>query len=100
MQFMVIAFDGTDGEAEERRMAVREKHLESAKELYGNGKLLYAAGILDDDGNLVGSMMICDFPTKEDLEAQWLNNEPYITGNVWKEIAIKRVQVASFLSNA
>jgi uncharacterized protein YciI len=100
MQFMVIAFDGTDDEAATRRMAVREDHLKSAKELYGNGALLYAAGILDDDGNLVGSMMVCDFPSQEDLEERWLKNEPYITGGVWKEIAIKRVQVAPFLSDA
>lgn len=100
MQFMIIAFDGTDDEAEERRIVVREDHLKSAKELYGKGTLLYAGGILDDDGKLIGSMMICDFPSREDLEEQWLNKEPYITGGVWKEIAIKRVEVAQFLSNA
>jgi uncharacterized protein YciI len=99
VQFMVIGSDGTDDGARERRMAAREDHLKSAKELYGRGALLYAAGILDDDGRLVGSMMICDFPSREDLEEQWLKKEPYITGGVWKDIGVKRVQVAPFLDN-
>ena len=41
MQFMVIAFDGTDDEAEERRIVVREDHLKSAKELYGKKQIKY-----------------------------------------------------------
>ena len=33
MQFIVIAYDGTDEGALERRLAVRDAHLKSAKEI-------------------------------------------------------------------
>lgn len=96
MQFIVIAYDDTDDGAPERRMAAREAHLAHARELYDSGKWLYAAGILDDEGKMIGSMIVCDFPSREDLEAEWLKNEVYVTGNVWKRIDVHRARVAPF----
>jgi len=98
MQFIVIAYDGTDEGALERRLAVREAHLESAKKMFEAGKWLYAAGILDDDGKMIGSMIVCDFPSRDELE-QWLKAEPYVVGEVWKEIKVNRVQVAPFCAS-
>jgi uncharacterized protein YciI len=95
VQFIVVAYDDTDASALERRLAAREVHLESAKEMFDSGKWLYAAGILNDDGKMIGSMIICEFPSRKELE-QWLKEEPYVTGNVWKTIDIKRAQVAPF----
>jgi uncharacterized protein YciI len=54
MQFIVIAYDGTDKGALERRLAAREAHLKSAKELYDAGKWLYAAALLNDGGKMIG----------------------------------------------
>lgn len=99
MQFIVIAYDGTDEKALERRLAVREAHLKSAKEMFDNGKWLYAAGILSDDGKMIGSMIVCDFPSRDELEQQWLKQEPYVVGNVWKQINVNRAQVAPFCVN-
>jgi uncharacterized protein YciI len=96
MQFVVIAYDGTDEGALERRMAAREAHLKSAKELFEEGKWLYAVGILNDEGKPIGSMIVCDFASRDELEQQWLNDEPYVVGNVWKEIKINRAQGAPF----
>jgi uncharacterized protein YciI len=95
MQFIVIAYDGTDEGALERRLAVREAHLESAKKMFEADKWLYAAGILDDDGKMIGSMIVCDFPSRDELE-EWLKVEPYVVGEVWKEINVNRAQVAPF----
>ena len=95
MQFIVIAYDGTDEKALERRLAVREAHLESAKEMFESGKWLYAAGILNDDGKMIGSMIVCDFHSREELE-QWLKVEPYVVGKVWKKINVNRAQIAPF----
>ena len=96
MQFIVIAYDGTDDQAIERRMAAREDHLNNAKELIDSGKWLYAVAILDDAGKMIGSMILCEFASREELEAKWLINEPYVLGKVWEKIDIKRAQVASF----
>ena len=37
MQFIVIAYDGTDEKVIKRRMAVRENHLNQAKKLFHEG---------------------------------------------------------------
>ena len=92
MQFLVIAYDGIDDKAIERRMAVREKHLKNAKDMFDSGKWLYAAAILDDAGKMIGSMVMCDFSSREELEKQWLDREPYVLGKVWETIEIRRAQ--------
>ena len=93
MQFMIIAYDGKDSEAVMRRKKVREQHLEDVRKAKREGKHLYGAAILDEENNMIGSMMIVDYPSKEILEEEWLRNEPYVTGDVWKEIEIKPCRV-------
>lgn len=97
MQFMVLGYDGKDEQALERRLAVREAHLKKAAELSESGKWLYASAILDDDAKMIGSMIVCDYPSREELD-KWLEEEPYVTGKVWEKIVIHRAQVASFCS--
>jgi hypothetical protein len=46
MQFLLIAYDGTDAGALGRRLSVRESHLKLEKGMYDERKWLYAAGIL------------------------------------------------------
>ncbi|MBF0376226.1 MAG: hypothetical protein HQK72_01970 [Desulfamplus sp.] len=94
MQFIVIGYDGTDEYALERRMAAREAHLKVASEMSSHGKWLYAAAILNDNGNMCGSMIVCEFDSIEELKAKWLNSEPYVVGNVWEKIEIKQAKVA------
>lgn len=93
MQFMVIAYDGTDEKAMDRRLAVREEHLESVKRRFKSGEHLYGAAILDDAGKMIGSIMIVDYPSREELN-KWLENEPYIVGDVWRKIEVKPCKVA------
>ena len=101
MQFLVTAFDGKDSEACARRMNARPQHLEGIRINIKEGKHLYGAAILDDKGSVIGSVMIVDYPSKEILENEWLKNEPYVVGGVWKEIDIKPCRVADiFLRNA
>ena len=98
MQFIVIAYDGTDEKALERRLAVREARLTSARQMFDSGKWLYAAGILSDAGKMIGSMIVCDFASRGELE-QWLTEEPYVVGDVWKQINVNRAQIAPFCAN-
>ncbi|MCP4023999.1 MAG: hypothetical protein GY729_19310 [Desulfobacteraceae bacterium] len=96
MQFIVTGYDGTDEGALDRRMAARQDHLEMAASFYQSGQWLYAAAILNDEAKMAGSMIVCEFPSKEALEKEWLEKEPYILANVWEKIEIKRAQVAPF----
>ena len=75
LQFVIIARDGTDPEAQARRQAVRPAHLEGIRPFVGRGNLLVGGAILDELGNMVGSVLMADFPTREELDA-WLTGEP------------------------
>jgi uncharacterized protein YciI len=92
-QYLIIAQDGKDEEALERRKSVRPIHLAGAKKLKENNNFVIGGAMLDDKGNMRGSIMIVQFETQEDFRA-WYDNEPYITGGVWKEIEIKPFRVA------
>jgi len=92
MQFIVTGYDGTDEKASERRFAVRDEHLNLANLMKNEGKFLYAAAILDENEKMIGSVMIVDFPTREELD-QWLKIEPYVQGNVWQKIEVQSCKV-------
>ncbi len=94
MQFIVIAYDAKDEGALERRLSVREKHLEFAAKMFASGKWLFASALLDDDGNMNGSVIACEFPTEEELKKEWLDKEAYVLGNVWEDITIKKAKFA------
>lgn len=96
MQFLVLGYDGSDDGALARRMAARDAHLKAAEQFHKNGQWLYATAILNDAGTMVGSMIVCEFPSQKHLHEQWLDHEPYILGNVWQRIEIQRAQVAPF----
>jgi len=92
MQFVVIGRDGTDAQALERRLAVREKHLANGKVMQDRGWLLYAAALMDESEKMVGSVMIFDVPARKDLD-EWLKEEPYVTGKVWQEIEVSLCKI-------
>ncbi|QBD77082.1 hypothetical protein EPA93_14140 [Ktedonosporobacter rubrisoli] len=92
MQFLVIARDGDDHEALQRRLAAREAHLALVEQMAKAAQHLYAAALLNDAGNMIGSVMICEFPSRDELDA-WLAQEPYVKGNVWKQIEVIPCQV-------
>lgn len=97
MEFAVIAYDGKDEGAQERRMAVRESHLALVETLRDN--LIHGGAILDDSGKMIGSIIICDFPSREALD-EWLQKDPYVTGKVWEDIQVLPFRTApSFMCN-
>jgi len=85
MQFTIIAHDYKDGL--ERRLTVRQKHIELGDKLVLDGKALYGVALLDDDGQMNGSVYIMDFPSRKELD-DWLKTEPYVTEKVWENIEI------------
>lgn len=96
MQFVVIGRDGADEEALSRRMNAREAHLKNTGDHKDNIKM--AVAILGDNGQMNGSVMVVDFPSREALD-EWLDNEPYVKGDVWQDITVIPGKIApAFMS--
>lgn len=87
MQFAIIAYDASDAEALNRRLAARTAHLEMGDRYKAKDQLLMAAALLNDAEQMMGSVMIVDFPSHAELDA-WLKEEPYVTGKVWEKIQV------------
>lgn len=92
MQFLVIGKDGKDEKAAERRMTVRKQHLKLGDEMEVSGERWYGCVLLDDDDKMIGSMAVMDFPSKKELN-EWLKREPYVVGDVWRDIEIYKCNV-------
>ena len=88
MQFLISAYDGKN--MLEKRMEVRPRHLENMSRV--NGKVLCAGGILDEAGNMKGSVLIIDFDSRDQLDA-YLKAEPYIIENVWEKVTVEPMNV-------
>jgi uncharacterized protein len=93
VQWLIIARDGTDAQAPERRIAARGAHLENAARLQASGHLLVGGALTDDAGQMIGSACIAQFATRAELDA-WLRTDPYVTGNVWRDIQVMPYRVA------
>jgi uncharacterized protein len=93
MQWLIIARDGTDAGALERRMAARPTHLANAARLQAEGHLLVGGALVDDAGQMIGSACVAQFATRAELDA-WLRTDPYVTGGVWREIEVLPYRVA------
>lgn len=65
----------------EKRLAVREAHVEGAKKLMAEGKIINAGALIEEE-QMVGSTLFVDFETEDELN-DWLDNEPYVTNGVW-----------------
>lgn len=93
MQFLLVAYDGEDTGALERRMSVREEHLEKIAILKKSGEYILGGAILDDEGKMIGSMILYEFPDRKSLDEK-LKSEPYIINGVWNKIDIRPFRVA------
>jgi uncharacterized protein len=87
MQFLVVAKDGTDEGALERRKRTRPTHLESIQPLVDRGNVLVGGAILNEAGDMIGSMLLVEFADRADLDA-WLDADPYVTEDVWREVEV------------
>ncbi|MDB5112588.1 MAG: hypothetical protein JWR67_3702 [Mucilaginibacter sp.] len=93
-QYLITGYDYTDEGALDRRMGVRPHHLDAAKELKEKGNYLMGGAILNEESQMIGSVMVLQFETEEELEA-WKKSEPYITQKIWESVDIKPFKVAS-----
>jgi len=93
MEYLVTAFDDTDAQALERRLAARPAHLDGADKLKAAGKIIAGGAILDDNNKMIGSTLYVDFATRDELN-EWLQNDPYVIEGVWKDVNILPIKLA------
>jgi hypothetical protein len=88
MQFMIKALDGENKLA--KRMEVRPRHLEGMEKLRSH--IICAGGLLNDEGKMKGSLLLLDFPSRDDLDS-YLASEPYVAEKVWEKIEIETMNI-------
>ncbi|MGB4704934.1 MAG: YciI family protein [Candidatus Saccharicenans sp.] len=98
MTFLVLGFDHPAPEGPARRQSCRPSHLQLGESLHRQGRWLYAAALLNDSGEPIGSVIICEFDSQEQLENEWLSREPYILNRVWQKVEIFPIRPAPFLT--
>ena len=92
-QFFVLAYDGTDPGAAERRRAARAAHFEEIRPMVERGELRAAGALLDESGAMIGSALFLELPSRADLDA-WLGRDPYVTQRVWHTIEVRPFRIA------
>lgn len=93
-QYLIIAYDGKDSNAKERRLNARQAHLDNVKSMQQAGSFVNGGAILDEDGEMIGSTLYVQFDSREALE-EWLRIDPYVTGGVWVDIDVKPIRLVS-----
>ena len=88
MQFVITAYDGEGKLA--KRMEVRSRHLEGVERIREH--VICAGGMLDEEGNLKGSVLVMEFQNREELDA-YSAQEVYVTEHVWEKITVERMNV-------
>ena len=95
MTFLILAHDFRDSEALSRRMQQRPAHIDGVRRMKAEGTFLEGGAMLDDEGRMVGSMILVEFSSRTEVD-EWLAGDPYVTGQVWEHITVRpfrRVQL-------
>ena len=92
-QYLLIAHDGDAPNALEKRMEVRPRHFEFARQMKADGKLILGGAQLTDGGKMKGSMAVFQFEDEKELQT-YLQTEPYIIEGVWQNYTITPFRVA------
>lgn len=93
MLYMILAHDGDDPQAPQRRQAVRESHLAGMKTLVDDGRVPFAAALLDDAGNMIGSALTVEADSEEDARAL-IEADIYHREGVWVKYSLWPVKRA------
>jgi uncharacterized protein YciI len=78
----------------EKRLSVRDKHLQRLRELLDQGRLVLAGPnpAIDSedpgDAGFSGSLIVAEFDSLSAAE-QWAQTDPYIEAGVYKSVVVK-----------
>ncbi len=92
-QYLVVARDGNDAGAKDRRLAARAAHFATVGPMAEAGQIMLGGALLDDGGDMIGSACVVDFANRAELDA-WLASDPYVVGKVWQRIEVHPMRVA------
>ncbi|RYZ94906.1 MAG: hypothetical protein EOP47_26880 [Sphingobacteriaceae bacterium] len=92
-QYVITAYDYTDVDALQRRMNARPHHFDGARALKASGNFIAGGAILNDEGKMIGSVMLLQFESDEEAEA-WKERDAYTTQKVWETVDIKPFRLA------
>lgn len=99
MHYLVLAYDHPGAEGQARRARARERHLAQASSMSAV-TAVFGAAILDEQGAMIGSMLVMKADTRDDLD-RWLRIEPYVVEEVWHQVTVHPCQVGpSFLDQS
>lgn len=84
-QFAPICRDAPDALA--ARMAARADHMAGLRTERAAGHMVDGGAMLDEAGNMVGSVVLCQFDNRAALDA-YLSREIYAREGIWGEIEI------------
>lgn len=87
MQFTIIARDDPSEGTLQRRLAVRTQHMERIFQMKAEGTIIDGGALLDEAGQMCGSVILCEFPDRAALDA-YIASEVYAREAVWKHIEI------------
>lgn len=88
MKYVIHAYDHTDADALDRRMAVRPNHLDYVRQLKAKGQFILGGALLNPAGNMMGSMLLLELENQAQLD-DYLQTDPYIVQGVWDKIDVK-----------
>jgi uncharacterized protein YciI len=92
MEYLIVAYDGKDPEAKDRRLAARQAHLAGVEAMIQAGSFIDGGAILNESGEMIGSTLYVEFESRQELD-RWLKKDPYVTGGVWVEIDVKPIRL-------
>lgn len=92
MDFLVVAYDGRDAGAKDRRLKARPAHLENIERLKPLGAFINGGAIIDDEGEMIGSTLYMHFESRVDFDL-WLKSDPYTTQGVWVDVKVIPVRL-------
>jgi uncharacterized protein YciI len=87
MHFLVIAFDDSANGTAARRLAARSEHHARLRSLAERGQVSDGGVLLADDGSVMGSVLVCEFPDRAALD-RCLADDVYSREGVWEDLRV------------
>lgn len=91
--YLITAYDHTAPGTLEKRLAARPDHLAEMRKLKEKGNFITGGAFLNDEGEMIGSSLILQFESEEELDS-WRMNDPYVKAGVWATVEVKPFKVA------